>query len=388
MDELGTPVKVSFAQNREDVFLEYFLKDVDNGFYVDIGANDPVADSVTKLFYDKGWNGINIEPIKRLCDKLQKQRPKDTSLNISIGDKEGVTSFREYRTYHGLSTMAPTMQKDYQQKVKTDKGYADYIDYEVQVKKLSTVFNEQKVKHIHFMKVDVEGFEYEVLNSNDWKRYRPEVICIEANHIVRDWRPLLKQNDYAKAYNDGLNDYYVAKEASKRSKDFSYVEAALPMAIVPYPLASAINVAIGRLKAERSTLVSRNTELAKNAASLNHALTIAHEELRKLHTMKGILKTAISHLNRAIEGRIFPQHLRFELAPLPKNTFMEQGKTLEEQLAIVVAYDNTYLTKIGLVAHPWRRRVLNAYQAATKPVSWLARKAYSALRRLKGVLAR
>ena len=32
------------------------------GFYVDVGAADPVNLSVTKWFYDLGWSGLNIEP--------------------------------------------------------------------------------------------------------------------------------------------------------------------------------------------------------------------------------------------------------------------------------------------------------------------------------------
>ena len=76
------------------------------------------------------------------------------------------------------------------------------------------------------MKVDVEGYEYEVLEGNDWKRFRPEVICIESNHIQeKDWRPLLNKAQYSLIYNDGLNDYYVARESGKRAKHFSYPEA-------------------------------------------------------------------------------------------------------------------------------------------------------------------
>lgn len=40
--------------------LKRALKDIDCGFYIDIGANDSEIDSVTKAFYDEGWRGINI----------------------------------------------------------------------------------------------------------------------------------------------------------------------------------------------------------------------------------------------------------------------------------------------------------------------------------------
>ena len=66
---------ISYAQNREDVILNGFFEGRDKGFYVDVGAGNPVDDSVTKLFYDKGWHGINIEPIPHIYKELEKQTP-------------------------------------------------------------------------------------------------------------------------------------------------------------------------------------------------------------------------------------------------------------------------------------------------------------------------
>lgn len=56
---------ISYAQNFEDVMLWRALGHIEKGFYVDVGAGDPKLESVTKLFYDMGWNGINIEPYSK-----------------------------------------------------------------------------------------------------------------------------------------------------------------------------------------------------------------------------------------------------------------------------------------------------------------------------------
>ena len=61
MTERAEPM-ISYAQNFEDVILWRALRDVPNGFYIDIGAGHPVADSVTMHFYEHGWRGINVEP--------------------------------------------------------------------------------------------------------------------------------------------------------------------------------------------------------------------------------------------------------------------------------------------------------------------------------------
>jgi len=73
---------ISYAQNYEDVMLQRAFKDIKKGFYIDVGANDPVIDSVTKAFYDSDWHGINIEPVTEWFIKLQEARPNDTNLNI------------------------------------------------------------------------------------------------------------------------------------------------------------------------------------------------------------------------------------------------------------------------------------------------------------------
>ena len=59
-------VELSYAQFLEDIQLYRALKEIKNGFYIDVGANHPLDHSVTKLFYEKGWSGINIEPSPEL----------------------------------------------------------------------------------------------------------------------------------------------------------------------------------------------------------------------------------------------------------------------------------------------------------------------------------
>ena len=52
----------SFSEYYEDLILYLMLYNIKEGFYIDIGAFDPTSVSVTKAFYLRGWNGINIEP--------------------------------------------------------------------------------------------------------------------------------------------------------------------------------------------------------------------------------------------------------------------------------------------------------------------------------------
>ncbi|MEM1062808.1 MAG: FkbM family methyltransferase, partial [Planctomycetota bacterium] len=76
---------VSYAQNLEDVMLDRALKNIEAGFYIDVGACDADIDSVTKAFYDRGWSGINIEAVPELAEKLTLARPRDVTLACAAG---------------------------------------------------------------------------------------------------------------------------------------------------------------------------------------------------------------------------------------------------------------------------------------------------------------
>ena len=211
---------VYYSQNREDLVLASFFSDVEKGFYVDVGGYDPDYDSVTKLFYLRGWHGINIEPQPSGYALFQKKRTRDTNLNIGISNKDSNLTLRTY-TSGGLSTFSENVKHAYEKD--PDNDTRDFKEITVAVKTLSEVFQENKVDHIHFMKVDVEGYEYEVLEGNDWEKYRPEVLCIEANHIEHDWKPILKTAGYEFVFNDSLNDYYVDKKTD-RKKRFNFIK--------------------------------------------------------------------------------------------------------------------------------------------------------------------
>ena len=200
---------VTHAQYAEDLTLKALLSDIKKGFYIDIGANDPDEDSVTKLFYLSGWSGINVEPIEKQCKILKQKRPRDINLCVGIGDKKGQMLFKESSNISGHSTFS----RDYLSEKSDD---IEYIEYNVEVITLRQLFEKHAgSNHVNFIKIDVEGLEYEVVKGNDWKKYRPDVICIEANHKEKDkdWGAILESADYKLFVFDGLNAYYVASEA-------------------------------------------------------------------------------------------------------------------------------------------------------------------------------
>lgn len=221
--------RLYYSQNREDLILEAFFYDIDKGFYVDVGAHDPKIFSVTKLFYDRGWSGINIEPQKSYSIKLSRARKRDINLNIALGSKKSNAIFREYLEADGLSTMSTDIMMDYQKDKVFSRVTKKYRDYTVPMETLESILDvHAKDKEINFLKIDVEGLEKEVILGNNWHKFRPQVLCIESNHELNNWHKLLDLADYNKFFFDGLNEYFIAKEHYvSLSNKFDYVSSAL-----------------------------------------------------------------------------------------------------------------------------------------------------------------
>jgi FkbM family methyltransferase len=205
---------ISYSQNFEDVILNRLFKDKESGFYIDVGAHHPVYDSVTKAFYDQGWRGINIEPAREFFDLLQQSRPDDINLQLAAGDKESALTFFELQG-SGFSTL----DRDSAMKLAAERNL-HLSCYEVPVLPLAEICRKYDQTTIDFLKIDVEGWEEQVIAGNDWESYRPIVILVEAtvpnSPIRRDTNILsfLQNKGYDYVYFDGLNDYYLAREAS------------------------------------------------------------------------------------------------------------------------------------------------------------------------------
>ena len=200
----------TYAQNREDLYLYALVGHLSNGFYVDIGAYHSTEHSVTKLFYDLGWHGINVEANPELFGPLNADRARDRNLNVAVGSSVGTVQFRIYTGLEGLSTADPGMKQLHEA-----SGF-DFRDLEVPCRRLDEIFMNESVEEVAFLKVDVEGAEIDVLRSNDWNRWRPRVVMCEASN--RDSLTAeLEGWGYREEFFDGLNLYFVDKNDSQLS---------------------------------------------------------------------------------------------------------------------------------------------------------------------------
>lgn len=214
---------ISYAQNFEDVMLWRALKHVGEGFYIDVGAWSPEIDSVTRAFYEHGWRGISVEPNPEYHRQLQEVRSRDVNLRLALSDEPGSGSLNVVDN-PGLSTMDDHIA---QQHVKAGFS-AEKI--QVELATLDQVWEEHvpEGQDVHYLKIDVEGFEGRVIRGNDWGRHRPWIVVVEAtvpmsqDESYSGWEPMLLENNYVMAYADGLNRFYVAREHDELRQALRY----------------------------------------------------------------------------------------------------------------------------------------------------------------------
>ena len=213
---------ISYAQNYEDVMLWRAFNGVgvENGFYIDVGANHPIIDSVTQAFYDRGWAGINVEPLQEHIEQLNEKRERDINLQVAASNFTGEAQLT-VPNLRGLATLASSMQEKYQ-----DEKY-DAKTITVLVRTLNDIWQEYvKDKPVHFLKIDVEAHEKQVLEGLDLDHHRPWIIVVESTlpntqiESHKDWQALITDKSYKLVYFDGLNRFYCANEHKKLGKYF------------------------------------------------------------------------------------------------------------------------------------------------------------------------
>jgi FkbM family methyltransferase len=275
---------ITYAQNFEDVILDRLFAGQADGFYVDVGASHPVDLSVTKHFYDRGWSGVNIEPIRRNHELFLKERPRDTNVDVALGARDEERTFFEVEQYDALSTFDAEQAKR-----------IEAMGYKVQAYPVRTVtadtLLEQLGLHertIDFLKIDVEGFEAEVISGLDLARFRPRVLLVESitpgyqfpgwdsfDPVLTHerWEPRVLAAGYKFIYFDGISRYYLAPGE----------EALAQRLRVPPGIFDSIVFA--REEAQRESLEEARAGLAREAeahAAKERALALAQDRIAGL----------------------------------------------------------------------------------------------------------
>lgn len=210
--------RLSYSQEGEDLVLARILEDfgVKRGFFVDIGAHHPTRFSNTYYFYRRGWRGINVDALPGTKKLFGRLRSRDITVECGVGAQEGVLK------YFAFNEPALNTFSELEANKKNAHPYRIIKTLQIPVVTLKKILDENLPAgvRIDFMTIDAEGFDHEVVSSNDWEQYRPRVVLVELlntdiqNLSAHPTAQLLFSHGYrvmAKTYN---TYFFVANECS------------------------------------------------------------------------------------------------------------------------------------------------------------------------------
>lgn len=318
----STERHISYSANFEDVILRRLFKGKAIGFYVDVGAAHPFYENDTIALYSSGWSGINVEPNPHFHALLTEQRSRDRNLCVVVGEQPGTATF-----YEVVGTGLSTCERANAETARS-RGYA-IVEHQTEVRTLSDIFSEFRPPAIDLLKIDVEGWEEQVLKGNDWVRDRPSVIVMEATlpetpqRRPSDVRDYLEQRGYRWVYFDNLNDFYV-------EENFSFPEAAFAvppnvfdrfkphrvLELEQWLTAAKLHAAEleGELKSARLDIQDSEVQryqLATAAKAMRHELMLQSAEVRQAREDR----QQLVYYRRQMEERL-PRLRWYALAPL------------------------------------------------------------------------
>ena len=173
----GKKYRKSYSQCGEDILINYIfsLRGIKNPSYLDIGANDPFFLSNTAMLYSNGSRGINVEANPTLLDKFKRLRTRDVNVNVGISDKAEELEFYIMSD----NTLSTFMKAEYEAMLKQNGRL-------IEIKKIQLITVAELVDKYSsgvfpdLLTIDVEGMDFKILQSIDFSKTRPKVICVEA----------------------------------------------------------------------------------------------------------------------------------------------------------------------------------------------------------------
>lgn len=211
--------------NQLDRQLEKYVN-YNNGYFVELGANDGVAQS-NSLYFEKyrGWRGLLVEPSPHNFIKCRKNRSSQSSIYCAACVAFDYDAEFVRMAYSNLMSTALSLNSDIpdpQAHVKLGQQFLQgsevLFEYGALARRLNDLLRESDApKVIDFLSLDVEGAELEVLRGVDFKEYRFKFILVECRDFER-MDKYLSQQGYRFLKNLSAHDYLFASEPQQEGR--------------------------------------------------------------------------------------------------------------------------------------------------------------------------
>jgi FkbM family methyltransferase len=220
-DKAYSSQRVSYSQCGEDLIVDFLLTwvlGIKNPTYLDIGAHHPFKLNNTYLFYKRGLTGVNIEPDILLFNDLIKYRSKDINVNSGVGYK----TTNEVADFYVMSARTlNTFSKEEAERMSESGNYKIDEIKQVELININEVFSKYFNGNMpDFFSLDVEGYDVKILESIDFLKYSPKIVCVETISFTEDRiikkqqaiADLMTNNGYLVYADTAINSIFVKKE--------------------------------------------------------------------------------------------------------------------------------------------------------------------------------
>ncbi|MDD1626089.1 MAG: FkbM family methyltransferase [Methylococcaceae bacterium] len=210
--------KISIFKNLPDdeqELVRAFFKNKEDGYYVDVGANDPILESQTYHLEKLGWDGLLIEPLTNYCEALRAKRngtvvqfacsaPENHNKSLKLLDAGVHSTLNE-------APIAPGAESNL------------YVD--VVCKTLDSILADNNVKeNFDFISVDIEGHEMEMFKGFTLSKWKPSLVLLE-DHVTNHEKHLFMiENEYQLIMRTGINSWYVPKKLGYKLSLFAVLQ--------------------------------------------------------------------------------------------------------------------------------------------------------------------
>jgi FkbM family methyltransferase len=166
----------SFAQEGEDIVLDRLFEGRRSGFYVEVGCHHPFRFSNSYYFYSRGWRGVCIDALPGTQRLFRRWRKRDIVVESGIASRRGELTYYMFDE-PALNTFDAALVQERLERTR----YKLIRSVQVPTDTLAAILAAHCPvgQQIDFLSVDVEGLDLEVLESNDWDRYRPLTVVAE-----------------------------------------------------------------------------------------------------------------------------------------------------------------------------------------------------------------
>jgi len=191
------------------------------------GLNDPSSDI---LFDNKRWKGLLIEPVPHIFNRLKAnfQDSKRFLLEqVALGSTAGEATF--YSVDPNANKNIPDLKHWFEKIGSLNRKHIlkffngalePYIvESTVKVCTLSDILKKNCIQDMHFLQIDTEGYDYEVLKTLDFANQSPVMIFIEHAHLSNAHKTemvnLLRKYGYS-VHDCGIDYFALNIEAYKK----------------------------------------------------------------------------------------------------------------------------------------------------------------------------